>query len=208
MKEFVAEFVGTTLLILLGNGVVANTILSKSKGNNGGWIVITVGWAIAVFVGVYSAIKLGSQAHLNPIVTMVIGYLNNFSLQQIFIYISGQFLGAMFGAFLVWVVYKLQFDETESESLILASFCTSPAIKNIKYNLLSEVVATTVLILGILLLTKSEIGFGSLDALPVSLLILGIGLSLGGSTGYAINPARDFGPRIIHAILPIKKQRV
>ena len=192
-------------LIILGDGVVANVLLNKTKGNSSGWIVITFGWAIAVFVGVYIS-SHGSAAHLNPAVTIAMASFNNFSWGDVPIYIAGQFVGAMLGAFIVWLSYKQHFDETSDASLQLAVFSTAPAIRNNFNNLLTEIIATFVLVMGVLFMTNPGTSLGTLNALPVGLLILGIGLSLGGPTGYALNPARDLAPRIMHAILPIKNK--
>ena len=204
MSVFISEFVGTTILILLGDGVVANVILNKTKGNNGGLIAITFGWAIAVFVGVYISVSLGGKGHLNPAVSLALASLDKIPWSDVPVYISAQLLGAMLGSFLVWVSYKQHFDDTEDAATKLGVFCTSPSISNPFFNLLTEMIATIVLILGALYITKSASTLGALDALPVGLLVLGIGLSLGGPTGYAISPSRDLGPRIMHAILPIK----
>lgn len=206
MHNFLYEFIGTALLILLGDGVVANVVLNKTKGNNSGWIVISFGWAIAVFVAVYVA-ALHSGAHLNPAVTIALAAIEKFSWTEVSLYIAGQTLGAMAGAFLVWVHYKKHFDETADADAKLAVFCTGPAIRNTFFNLLSEIIGAFALVFGVLFITGPEVKLGSLDALPVALLVLGIGLSLGGTTGYAINPARDLGPRIMHAILPIPGKR-
>ncbi len=203
MNPFLAEFIGTMIMLLLGNGVVANVVLNKTKGHNGGWIVITFGWAIAVFVGVYITAS-SSGAHLNPIVSLALAILGKLTWKDMSYYILSQFLGAMMGALLVYLIYKQHYDETEDTGLVKATFCNEPAIRNVLHNLISEIIATFVLVIGILFLTGAENSLGSLDALPVALLVLGIGLSLGGATGYAINPARDLGPRIIYAILPIK----
>lgn len=205
MSPFIGELLGTMFLIILGNGVVANVVLSESKGNGGGWIVITFGWAIAVFVGVYVAAH-GSAAHLNPAITIALATIGKFNWSDVPVYIAGQFLGAMTGSLLVWICYKQQYDVTSNKDLQLASFCTAPAIKHTLYNLLTEIIGTMVLVLGVLFMIKPANSLGTLDALPAALLVLGIGLSLGGPTGYAINPARDLGPRIMHAILPIKNK--
>lgn len=202
MNIFFGEFVGTFLLILLGNGVVANVLLDKSKGQNGGWIVITFGWAIAVFVGVFASSK-ASGAHLNPAVTLALLYLGKISAAQLPAYIGGQMLGAMAGSTAVWLVYRPHFFITHDPALKEACFCTAPAIRSTVDNLISEIVGTFVLILAVLFIIAPSNSLGALDALPVALLVLGIGLSLGGPTGYAINPARDLGPRIMHAILPM-----
>lgn len=208
MNNFLFELIGTAFLILLGNGVVANVVLNKTKGNNGGWIVITFGWAIAVFVGVYIA-AAQSGAHLNPAVTLALAVADKFDWALVPVQIAGQFCGAMLGALLVWIAYKKHFDETSDAGAKLAVFCNSPAIPNIPFNLATEIIGTFALVFGVLFIAGAhindvEVKLGSLDALPVALLVLGIGLSLGGPTGYAINPARDLGPRIIHFILPIK----
>ncbi len=203
MTPFVAELLGTAFLIVLGDGVVANVILNKTKGNNGGLIAITFGWAIAVFVGVYTTASV-SGAHLNPAVTLALASIGKFPWAQVPTYLGAQLLGAMLGALLVWVAYRQHFDATEDKATKLGVFCTSPSINKPVDNILSEIIGTFVFILAILFITKSQDSLGSLDALPVALLVLGIGLSLGGPTGYAINPARDLGPRIMHALLPIK----
>lgn len=203
MSIFFSELIGTALLIILGNGVVANVVLNKTKGNSSGWIVITFGWAIAVFVGVFVAAKT-SGAHLNPAITVAFAYLDKISVDKILLYLGGQFAGAMVGAFIVWLTYRQHFAATEDQGLKRAVFCTAPAIRNTTSNLISEIVGTFVLVFGALYIAAPSSSLGALDALPVALLVLGIGLSLGGTTGYAINPARDLGPRIMHAILPIK----
>lgn len=205
MSPYLAEFVGTMILILLGNGVVANVVLNKTKGNNSGWIVITFGWAIAVFVGVYVA-GSSSGAHLNPVITLVLASLDRMSWSLVPGYIMAQFFGAMAGSFLVYIGYKQHYDETEDAGLIKATFCNEPVIRSTFHNLITESIGTFALVVGVLFMTKSEVSLGTLDALPVALLVFGIGLSLGGPTGYAINPARDLGPRIMHAILPIKNK--
>jgi len=206
MNNFLFEMIGTAFLILLGDGVVANVVLNKTKGNNGGWIVITFGWAIAVFVGVYIS-AAASGAHLNPAVSIALAAAGKFAWADVPLYIAGQFAGAMTGALLVWIAYKKHFDETTDADAKLAVFCNSPAIRNTASNLATEMIGTFALVFGIFFITGADAGLRSLDALPVALLILGIGLSLGGPTGYAINPARDLGPRIMHFILPIKNKR-
>jgi glycerol uptake facilitator protein len=203
MTPFVSEIIGTALLIIFGDGVVANVLLHKSKGNNGGWIVITMGWAMAVFVAIYCVARF-SGAHINPAVTIALAVAGKFDWSNVPLYIAGQFIGAMLGAFIVWVTYRQHFDETKDQDLQLAVFCTGPAIRNPFNNFLTELVGTFILIFGVLLVLPPSNSLGSLDALPYALLVLAIGLSLGGPTGYAINPARDLGPRIMHAILPIK----
>lgn len=205
MSAFISEFLGTLFMMVLGNGVVANVVLSKTKGNSSGWLVITFGWAMAVFVGVYVA-SYGSGAHLNPIITFAFACFKDFSWSEVPVYIAGQFLGAMLASVIVWFSYKDHYKETGQAELILATFCTSPAIKNPTNNFISEFIAGFFLVFGVLFIAKPSSSLGTLDALPVALLVLAIGLSLGGSTGYAINPARDLGPRIMHAILPIKNK--
>jgi glycerol uptake facilitator protein len=207
MSAFTGEFIGTALLIVLGDGVVANTILNKTKGHGGGWIVITFGWAIAVFVGVYASTHLGGSGHLNPAVTLALAVFGDFDKAQVAPYIGAQFAGAITGAIIVWFAYKQHFDETPDGDTKLAVFCTGPAVRNPVFNLITEIIGTLVLLLGALLMSKPEHSLGTLDALPVALLVLGIGLSLGGPTGYAINPARDLGPRIAHFMLPIPNKR-
>ena len=207
MSAFTGEFMGTALLIVLGDGVVANTILNKTKGHGGGWIVITFGWAIAVFVGVFASTHLGGGGHLNPAVTLALAVFGDFDKAQVAPYIGAQFAGAITGAIVVWFAYKQHFDETPDGDTKLAVFCTGPAVRNPLFNLMTEIIGTFVLLLGALLMSKPEHSLGTLDALPVALLVLGIGLSLGGPTGYAINPARDLGPRIAHFMLPIPNKR-
>lgn len=202
MNIFTGETIGTFLLILLGNGVVANVILNKTKGNGGGWIVITFGWAMAVFVGVFVASK-ASGAHLNPAVTLALAILGKISWSVMPEYMAGQLLGAMLGSIGVWAAYRQHFSETENVDIKQAVFCTAPAIRSPFHNLLTEIIGTFVLIFAVLYIIAPSNSLGALDALPVALLVLGIGLSLGGPTGYAINPVRDLGPRFMHAILPI-----
>jgi len=209
MSPFIAELIGTMLLILLGTGVVANVVLKGTKGYSGGWIVITTGWALAVFVGVVFASPY-SGAHLNPAVTIGLAITGKFPWADAGPYILAQIIGALLGAFLTWIVYRDHFNSTTDPDLQLAVFSTSPAIKNQVFNLLSEIIGTFVLMFVIFYLTgadipsqNTKIGLGSLGALPVAFLVWAIGLSLGGTTGYAINPARDLGPRIVHSIVPM-----
>ncbi len=206
MTNFLFELIGTAFLILLGDGVVANVVLNKTKGNNGGWIVITVGWAMAVFVGVYTS-AAHSGAHLNPAVSVAMAAAGKLEWSVVPTYIAGQFAGAMLGSLLVWIAYKKHFDETTDADAKLAVFCNSPAIRNTVANLGTEIIGTLVLVLGVFLISGADVKLGSLDALPVALLVLAIGLSVGGPTGYTINPARDLGPRIMHFILPIPGKR-
>jgi glycerol uptake facilitator protein len=209
MTPFLAEFIGTALVILLGNGVVANVVLTGTKGNGGGWIVITTAWALAVFVGVVVSAPY-SGAHLNPAVTIALAISGKFNWAQVPTYMLAQMLGAMLGSFLVWVKYKDHFLATDDKGLKLAAFSTGPAIRNTFSNLTSEIIGSFVLLFVIFYFTNAEIvdtkapvGLGSLGAIPVMFLVWAIGLSLGGTTGYAINPVRDLGPRIMHSILPI-----
>lgn len=206
MSHFTAEVVGTMIMILLGNGVVANVVLTGTKGNNGGWIVITTAWALAVFVAVVVAGPI-SGAHLNPAVTIAVA-IKSSKWDEVPVYIAGQFLGAMIGQTLVWLTYKDHYAVTESTGLKRATFCTEPAIRNTASNLFSEILGAFVLLFVIFyfsdpVMGENKIGMGSLGAIPVAFLVWVIGLSLGGTTGYAINPARDLGPRIMHAILPV-----
>lgn len=207
MSSFAGEFIGTALLLIMGAGVVANVVLNKSKGQNSGWIVITFGWAMAVFIGVYAAQKFGGSGHINPAVTIAMTAFADFPADQAATYILAQFAGAIVGAIIVWVAYKQHFDETTDKDLQLAVFCTAPAIRNPAYNIITEIIGAFILVFGAMSMSPAASSMGSLDALPVALLVLGIGLSLGGPTGYAINPARDLGPRIAHFILPIKGKR-
>src|SRR5687768_15027264 len=207
MSPFIGEFIGTMLLIIMGDGVVANVVLSKTKGQNSGWIVITFGWAMAVFLGVYTSTTLGGSGHLNPAVTIALTLFGDFDASLLGAYMAAQFGGAFTGAVIAWLAYKQHFDETADKDLKLAVFSTSPAIHNSVYNLITEAIGTFILVFGALTMSKPASSLGTLDALPVGLLVLGIGLCLGGPTGYAINPARDLGPRIAHFILPIKGKR-
>jgi glycerol uptake facilitator protein len=196
---FLYETLGTAMLLLLGCGVVATAILRDSKGFGGGWLLINFGWGLGVYAGVYVAFPTG--AHLNPAVTVSQWMLGNVSAGQAFVYFAGEFLGAFLGAVLAWLAFKVHFDVEEDPGAKLAVFSTAPAIRTTGWNIVTEVIGTFVLIFGILMSggTPTEVG-----PLFVALLVVGIGASLGGPTGYAINPARDLGPRIAHAILPIK----
>jgi glycerol uptake facilitator protein len=206
MNPLFGEFIGTALLVLLGNGVVANVLLSNTKGHNSGLIVIAFGWAMAVFVGVFSVAAI-SGAHLNPAVTVALAVAGKFEWARVPGYVLAQMLGGMMGALLVWVIYRKHYETTESAELKLATFCTGPAIRSLPGNLLSEVLATFVLVFAILSMVAPKMSLGAMDALPVALLVLGIGVSLGGTTGYAMSPARDLAPRIMHALLPIPGKR-
>ena len=203
MSIFGAEVIGTAILILLGNGVVAGVLLNLSKAQNAGWIVITFGWGIGVMAGAY-AVGQFSGAHLNPAVTLGFAFQGSTEWGDVPAYLGGEFVGAFIGATLVWASYLNHWDATEDPGLKLACFSTAPAIRNTPANLITEIVGTFMLVFGILAIVANsapvEAGLG---ALLVGLLVFGIGLSLGGPTGYAINPARDLGPRIMHAILPV-----
>lgn len=206
MTPFFGEFIGTGMIIILGQGVVANVVMPKSKGQNGGWIVISFGWAIGVFVGVYCS-AAASKAHLNPAVTLAFAFLGKIPWSLVPTYLAAQLLGAMAGSLLAWLAYRGHYVEPGDPSAKLATFCTGPAIRKPLDNLITEIIGTFILILGVLYIASPSSSLGALDALPVALLVLGIGLSLGGPTGYAINPARDLGPRIMHTLLPIPGKR-
>ena len=203
-----AELLGTMLLITLGDGVVANVVLNKSKGQNGGWIVITTGWAMGVTIAVY-AVNSFSGAHLNPAVTIGLAAIGKFSWAQVPAYLAAQMIGAFLGAVVVWLAYLPHWRETADTGAKLAVFSTGPAIRNPLANLVTEAIGTAVLVCGVLAILRPEnlvanSGFDKGFApFLVGLLVWSIGLSLGGPTGYAINPARDLGPRLAHALLPI-----
>lgn len=210
MSPFMAEMLGTFLLMTLGCGVVANVILEGTKGQHSGWIVITTGWAFAVYVGVVVAAPY-SGAHINPAVSIGLAVSGQFAWNEVPLYVLAQMLGAMAGGGLIWLTYKPHFDRTADPALKLGVFCTAPAIRHSGYNFLGELVGTFVLIFTVLFFTDATItgsdtviGLGSLGAVPVAFTVWGIGLCLGGTTGYAINPARDLGPRLMHALLPIR----
>ena len=219
MSAYTAEVIGTMMLILFGNGVVANVVLARTKGNDGGWIVISAGWGIAVFIGAFCASEF-SGAHLNPAVSVAMAAAGKLSIVDAGYYIVAQFIGAMLGAALVYLFYREHFNVTEDADSKLACFCTAPNIRKSGQAFFCETVGTFALILPIFLMATPSLiqgeapsesdpvlGLGSLGLLPVGLLVFGIGLSLGGTTGYAINPARDLGPRLVHALLPIKDKR-
>jgi glycerol uptake facilitator protein len=203
MTPFVAEFLGTAFIIIIGNGVVANVVLPKTKGNNGGLISIVLGWMIAVFVGVYMTAD-SSGAHLNPAVTFALASAGKFDWSLVPMYVLAQILGAMLGAFIVWMIYKDHINEAGSAADQLAIFSTGPSIRRLPQNFITETLATLVFILGILFIQPADSNLGALSALPVALLVGGIGFGLGGPTGWAINPARDLGPRMMHFLLPMK----
>lgn len=226
MSPFIAELLGTLLLVLLGNGVVANVVLARTKGHGAGWIVITFGWGMAVFVGVFCTGTF-SGAHLNPAVTLALATAGKFGDKfftgwgHVPIYVGAQMLGGFLGACLVYLFYQPYFDATEDGDGKLACFATAPNIRSTPNAFFCELVGTMALVLPILLMVdpsmafdldatrkiKTEYGLGALGALPVGLLVLAIGLSLGGTTGYAINPARDLAPRLAHFLLPIRGKR-
>jgi glycerol uptake facilitator protein len=203
MDIFVAEFMGTLILVLLGDGVVANATLERSKGKDSGWIVITAGWGFAVAMGVYVA-DWASGAHINPAVTLGKAVIGAVPVSQIPLYLAGQFLGALAGAVLVWLAYLPHWSQTKDETAKLGVFATVPAIRNTAGNVICELIGTAVLVFGVLgiMSDNNEIGSG-VGPMAVGMLVFSIGLSLGGPTGYAINPARDFAPRLAHAVLPI-----
>lgn len=229
MPPYVAEFVGTAILVLLGDGVVANVLLSKTKGHNAGWVVINIGWGMAVFVAVWCVAEV-SGAHINPAVTLGLAAAERYQ-PGVFVaadvpwFIGAQLLGGIVGAVLVYAFYRDHYRITQDADAKLATFCTAPAVRNPSVNLFCEALATFVLVFAVLFVAEPafkigndggvlpqqfdsvKIGLGTLGALPVGLLVLSIGLSLGGTTGYAINPARDLGPRIAHALLPIPGKR-
>ncbi len=206
MTPFIAEIIGTAFLLLLGDGVVANVVLKGTKGENSGWIVISLGWGMAVFVAVF-IVAAYSGAHINPAVTLGLAVAGKFAWSLVPLYLLAQFIGAAIGAFLVWLHYRDHFAATPDGDAKLAVFCTGPAIRNTFSNFISEVIGTFVLVFAVLYIAAPDVGLGALDALPVGLLVLVIGLCLGGTTGYAINPARDLSPRLMHFLLPIPNKR-
>ena len=220
MNPYLAEFIGTTILIIFGNGVVANVVLSRTKGQNAGWIVITAGWGLAVFVGVFCSQPF-SGAHLNPAVTIAMAAAGKLAANKVAGYIVAQMLGGILGGALVFLFYHAHFKVSEDANGKLACFCTAPNIRSLPQAFFCEVLGTFMLILPVFLMTDVTvklplttsasqdftIGLGTLGAIPVGLLVFAIGLSLGGTTGYAINPARDLGPRIAHAFLPVPGKR-
>jgi glycerol uptake facilitator protein len=208
MQVYLAEFIGTMILILLGDGVVAGVLLRNSKAENSGWIVITLGWGMAVAMAVYSVGWI-SGAHINPAVTIGVATIGLLEWAQVPGYIIAQILGAFVGAVLVWLAYLPHWEETADPGLKLGVFSTAPAIRNTVANLVTEIIGTAMLVFGVVAILNTftaggeELAWGGLFPLLIGLLVLAIGLSLGGPTGYAINPARDLGPRIAHAVLPI-----
>lgn len=222
MNAYLAEFLGTAILLLLGNGVVANVVLKQTKGHQGGWIVITAGWGLAVYVAVL-CVGTFSGAHINPAVTIGLALAEKFEWQLVPGYMAAQMAGGFLGAALVYFCYKDHYDITEDADAKLASFCNIPAIRSLPRNTFCEAIATFILVAAVLLaveptiefpmlpgqseIGKVPVGLGALGALPVGLVVFAIGLCLGGTTGYAINPARDLAPRIAHSVLPIKDKR-
>ena len=221
MSPFLAELIGTAILIILGNGVVANMVLDGTKGKGGGWIVITAGWGMGVYVAVF-CVNRYSGAHLNPAVTIALAAGGKLAMKMVPVYIAAQMIGAIIGAVIVYVCYRPHYDMTEDSDAKLATFATGPTVRNIPWAFICEAVGTFMLVFPILCMVEPTIdmggaseqqkrsvtvGLGALGALPVGLLVFAIGMSLGGTTGYAINPARDLGPRIAHAILPIRGKR-
>jgi glycerol uptake facilitator protein len=227
MSPFTAELIGTAMLILLGNGVVCNVVLAKTKGNGAGWLMIAAGWGMAVFVGAFCAATV-SGAHLNPAVSIAMLVVGKMEPAQAAQFIVAQLLGASLGAVLVYGFYRAHFEVTEDPDAKLACFATGPAIRNLPQAFFCEAVGTFALLLAIFLMANPSItleqaaaggpsavadaegpvlGLGAVGLLPVGILVFAIGASLGGTTGYAINPARDLGPRIVHSLLPIRGKR-
>jgi glycerol uptake facilitator protein len=220
MSPYLAEFIGTAILVAFGNGVVANVLLARTKGNNSGWIVITAGWGLGVFVGVFCSQPF-SGAHLNPAVTIAMAAAGKLAMSKVPGYIVAQMLGGVIGGTLVFLFYREHFKVTEDASAKLACFCTAPNIRSMPQAFFCETLGTFLLIFPIFLMTDVTlqlpqatgtpqpvtVGLGTLGAMPVGLLVFAIGVSLGGTTGYAINPARDLGPRVAHALLPVPGKR-
>jgi glycerol uptake facilitator protein len=221
MNPFLAEFIGTAILVVFGNGVVANVLLNRTKGNNAGWIVITAGWGMAVFIGVFCVTKY-SGAHLNPAVTIAMATAERLKWDRVPVYIGAQMLGGILGGILVYIFYREHYKVTDDANAKLGTFATAPNIRSIPASFICELIGTFMLVFPIFCMVDPSVemgtiptqykqnvtlGLGALGALPVGLLVFAIGMSLGGTTGYAINPARDLGPRIAHAILPIPGKR-
>ncbi|HET8737075.1 MAG TPA: MIP/aquaporin family protein [Pricia sp.] len=210
MTVYLFEFIGTAMLILIGNGVVANIVLKGTKGSDSGWTGIALAWGMAVFIGVFISADV-SGAHINPAVTLGLATAGKFAWELVPGYMLAQVLGGMMGNLLVWLAYKKQYEATKDLRAILATFSTAPAIRSPFWNFVTEAIGTFALVFGVFYIAGGTISdepikLGALDALPVALLVVGIGFGLGGPTGYAINPARDLGPRIMHALLPIKEK--
>lgn len=220
MHPYLGEFIGTAILVLLGNGVVANVVLARTKGHDSGWIMITIGWGMAVFVAVLCS-AAASGGHINPAVTLGLAIDGGFAWSEVPAYMLAQLAGGVVGGALVFAVYRSHYEATEDADTKLGTFCTGPAIRSPGSNLISEVAGTFILVYAVLLIVDPTISFAdiagqsvdgkvglqTIGALPVALVVLAIGMSLGGTTGYAINPARDLGPRIAHALLPVPGKR-
>lgn len=207
MGPYIAEFTGTFLLMLVGGGVNANLALTHTKGHNAGWVLMSWGWGLSVFLGVFVSISLGGSGHLNPAISIAMTAIGKLPTNFLLGYILAQLTGAFFGAVCNWLAFRLHFQATEDPNQILGVFSTSPAIRQPFQNTITEAIGTMVLMFGALAASAPSNSLGALDALPVALLVVGIGMGLGGPTGYAINPARDLGPRIAHYILPIPGKR-
>ncbi|MDA7743904.1 aquaporin family protein [Flavobacteriales bacterium] len=207
MSPYFGEFFGTFLLILMGGGVNANLDLVKTKGAGGGWLMMSWGWGMAVFLGVYTAIELGGSGHLNPAISIGMAAFGKLDSTLLLGYVFAQMAGAFCGAVGTWAAFRMHFEATENADRKLGVFSTSPAIRHASSNFLTELIGTFVLAFGALAASAPTSSLGALDALPVALLVAGIGMGLGGPTGYAINPARDLGPRIAHFVLPISGKR-
>lgn len=205
MTHYIAEFIGTAILIILGNGVVANVLLARTKGHDAGWVAVTSGWAMGVFVAVLCVADI-SGAHINPAVTVGLAVAERFEWALVPGYCAAQLLGGLFGGMVVYALYRPHYATTDAADAKLATFCTAPNIRDTSSNVLVEVIATFLLVFAVLRMSVAG-ELGALTALPVALVVYGIGTSLGGPTGYAINPARDLGPRIAHALLPIPGKR-
>ncbi|MGM0507691.1 MAG: MIP/aquaporin family protein [Fusobacteriota bacterium] len=206
MGVYLAEFIGTMILIIFGNGAVANMILNKSKAKGGGWISITAGWGFGVAIAVYITGWV-SGAHINPAVTIGLASIGNFSWALVPGYLIAQIIGAFTGSVLVFLSFKQHYDETDNPDLKLATFCTMPEISTPFWNVVTEFIATAILLIGILGITQTQNELAGMSAFMIGILVWALGLSLGGPTGYAINPARDFGPRIAHQLLPVPGKR-
>ena len=207
MSPYLGEFLGTFLLILMGGGVNANLDLAKTKGSDSGWLLMSWGWGMAVFLGGYTAIELGGSGHLNPAISIGMAAFGKLDSTLLLGYVFAQMAGAFCGAVGTWAAFRMHFKATENADRKLGVFSTSPAIRHASSNFLTELIGTFVLAFGALAASAPTSSLGALDALPVALLVAGIGMGLGGPTGYAINPARDLGPRIAHFVLPISGKR-
>ena len=207
MTPYLGEFFGTFLLMLMGGCVNANLDLARTKGSGAGWMLMSWGWGLSVFLGVYTAIELGGSGHLNPAISIGMAAFGKLDSTLLLGYVFAQMAGAFCGAVGTWVAFRMHFEATENADSKLGVFSTSPAIRHASSNFLTELIGTFVLAFGALTASAPANSLGALDALPVALLVTGIGMGLGGPTGYAINPARDLGPRIAHSVLPISGKR-